>query len=671
MQSLTMKDVGELHVPDDAERIRNLQRLEITGAFQVHIPKPRFTAELTRLETFIFKPQTPSNEGDAFAYEIIRNMKREELKKVSVVCNTCRDFAMYRKRLGLDDKIFKLYLQGGEKFIWKARERKPSARRELKKLVGDEGYRTLITEDPRKAPIRYAMDTDINEATFNTKFDEHCHNPSHIQNYHESTSYPAIFRDVVRYMHGLSIEQKKSIFYYTSGKGSRMINELLLDRVEPHELQTFQIRHCNTLLKDVFSNIPPVREPFVVFRGYPSSTLDNGAFHSSTIRSDLFSGPDDWYTNFDRQSLAVKPLESENKSGCCHHIIRVMPGARVLYVEGTWAGISEYGEYEVLFAPCMGRFYHLRSFKDATNHIVCHDWVYVPEESPGASAGCGGTSESRKCRFRSRPENARILKSRFNKLKIALNVPHPAADSSCGMNGFIRVPSVPTIRATHKDPNQVATFVPGQKGLSYTSAKLTPSVMKTLMKLSKDAPVFHDGAAAGTIIFEPDGRLWIVHPTNKFVGYTSTFPKGTRDPGEDLRKTAIRETYEETGLLVSLKRYTGNCLDDTSGTREHNASNGAFAILKRDSGVTYYYLAKRESGSPADMGWESQAVSLVPVTSLGAQHVGRRYVSTSTWDVEPMEVIGEADKRSKDSMIVEFIESELLTIQEMLESDEW
>ncbi len=674
LETLKMKDVGDVYMPASTLFVRTLKRLEISGNVRLHFSgSSKFHANgLDSLKTFVFNPTVSTAEGDMFALEIIKKMG--SIKKVSVVCKSCRQFSALQARLSSADNEFKVYSEVGREFVWVPNPRKRSARRELKQLVGDEGHRTFITEDPRKAPIRYHLDTtDLDEALFEEQFQAHA--SSHLKDFYAHGKYPAIFRNVVKYLHNLDEEKKKAIFYYTSGKGSRMLNELLLDRIDPQVLKTYQIRHCNTLLKDVFANVPPVKEPFVVFRGYPSNKLDNGAFHSSTIRADLFTGRGDWYTNFDPDTLSALPLDTEADTTCCHHIIRVMPGARVLYVQGGWSGIARYGEFEVLFAPCMGRFYHIRSYKNMVMNMMCHHWVYVPEEAPLSSEE-GGCSGPRKCRFKGRTENARTLESRFNKMNVAVNAPHPAATDAEGMSSFIRDPSVPTARSTYKNKDKVATFVPAQKGLPYESTKLTPAIMKTLMKLSKDAPVPPYGdavAAAGTIIFEPDGRLWIVHPTNKFVGYTSTFPKGTRDAGEDLRETAIRETYEETGLLVSLKAFPGNCLDDTSGQREITAPNGVFAILNRDSGVTYYYLAKREGGSPADMGWESQAVSLVPVAKLEEQHVGRRYVS-SDWVSEPMDhqIVTADDRRSKDSMIVEHINSELQTIQEMLESaDDW
>jgi 8-oxo-dGTP pyrophosphatase MutT (NUDIX family) len=98
--------------------------------------------------------------------------------------------------------------------------------------------------------------------------------------------------------------------------------------------------------------------------------------------------------------------------------------------------------------------------------------------------------------------------------------------------------------------------------------------------------------AAGVVIEEPDGRVWVVHPTNAFGGYPATFPKGTMEPGMPMRATAIREAWEESGLQVVL--------------------TGFLADVPRSRSKTRYYLARRIGGCPADMGWESQAVSLVP-----------------------------------------------------------
>jgi len=103
-------------------------------------------------------------------------------------------------------------------------------------------------------------------------------------------------------------------------------------------------------------------------------------------------------------------------------------------------------------------------------------------------------------------------------------------------------------------------------------------------------------AAAGALVVEDDGRIWLVSPSNGFGGYRATFPKGRLDPGGNLQQTAVREVFEESGLLVRLDTFL---LD-----------------VRRTQTYTRYYVARRVEGSPAEMGWESQAVHLVPAVRL-------------------------------------------------------
>jgi ADP-ribose pyrophosphatase YjhB (NUDIX family) len=105
--------------------------------------------------------------------------------------------------------------------------------------------------------------------------------------------------------------------------------------------------------------------------------------------------------------------------------------------------------------------------------------------------------------------------------------------------------------------------------------------------------------AAGVVVREPDGRVWLVAPSNAFGGYQATFPKGTLTDGLSAQATALKEAYEESGLKVRLLKH----LIDVTRTRS----------------VSRYYLAERTGGNPADMDWESQAVLLVPPDQLLAQ----------------------------------------------------
>ncbi len=108
-----------------------------------------------------------------------------------------------------------------------------------------------------------------------------------------------------------------------------------------------------------------------------------------------------------------------------------------------------------------------------------------------------------------------------------------------------------------------------------------------------DAP--RNFQAAGAVIVEKDGRVWVVSPTNQFCNLNNTFPKGQIDePGLTARGCAVKEAYEESGLQIRLLRH----------------------LTDSQHGSTRYYLAERIGGTPADVGWESQAVSLVPQSEL-------------------------------------------------------
>lgn len=90
--------------------------------------------------------------------------------------------------------------------------------------------------------------------------------------------------------------------------------------------------------------------------------------------------------------------------------------------------------------------------------------------------------------------------------------------------------------------------------------------------------------------------MWVVSPSNAFGGYINTIPKGKLNTGLSLRANALKEGYEESGLQVVL---TGFLCDSHLSTT-----------------VTRYYTARRIGGHPAKMGWETQAVHLVPRAQL-------------------------------------------------------
>nr|WP_314539178.1 NUDIX hydrolase [uncultured Massilia sp.] len=176
---------------------------------------------------------------------------------------------------------------------------------------------------------------------------------------------------------------------------------------------------------------------------------------------------------------------------------------------------------------------------------------------------------------------------------------HPCPDEH-GLPVRIANPSLPGDPAAWTDATRMATVVPG----GAMPAALNGIVFAPALLPLVDAPVPEPPyllpagmrAAAGAIIVEDDGRVWLVAPTNGFGGYAATFPKGRIDGGMDLQATAVREAFEESGLAVALL--------------------GFLADVPRTQTYTRYYMARRVGGNPALMGWETQAVHLVPLALL-------------------------------------------------------
>jgi ADP-ribose pyrophosphatase YjhB (NUDIX family) len=185
---------------------------------------------------------------------------------------------------------------------------------------------------------------------------------------------------------------------------------------------------------------------------------------------------------------------------------------------------------------------------------------------------------------------------------------HPRPDHH-GLPVHLAKPHAPTPMDTWSDPTALATTVPdGPRPEWLNGLPLAPwrDVPRTLAAWAKvpgqgnfpEPPPPAGHLTAGVVILEADSRVWTVSPSNAFGGYVNTFPKGHPDPGLGLRATALKEAFEETGLQVEL---TGWLVDVT-----------------RTTSLARYYLARRMGGDPAAMGWESQAVHLVPTKLLPA-----------------------------------------------------
>lgn len=186
---------------------------------------------------------------------------------------------------------------------------------------------------------------------------------------------------------------------------------------------------------------------------------------------------------------------------------------------------------------------------------------------------------------------------------------HPKLDEN-GAKVPLKNPSQPSPLSAWSNPSEVATVIPngampatlnGIALTNWTNAPISLSVWEALAAQSNvNEPVFtpptHKKHASGVIIEESDGRVWLMSPSNSHGGYINTLPKGQVDSGASMQATAIKEAFEESGLHVELTEF----LIDTDRTTSY----------------TRYYRAKRIGGNPADMGWESQAIHLVPRNML-------------------------------------------------------
>jgi|GEM_PF-6423013 len=109
------------------------------------------------------------------------------------------------------------------------------------------------------------------------------------------------------------------------------------------------------------------------------------------------------------------------------------------------------------------------------------------------------------------------------------------------------------------------------------------------------------------MIQEPDGRVWIVQPTNGFGNRKFTLAGGGVEPGLTNQQNALKEVWEETGLQVEITGHLGDFEDSNNG------NNGRLYIGRRVGGAPWdakveNFIRSNRTGQPAA---ESEAVSLV------------------------------------------------------------
>ena len=113
-----------------------------------------------------------------------------------------------------------------------------------------------------------------------------------------------------------------------------------------------------------------------------------------------------------------------------------------------------------------------------------------------------------------------------------------------------------------------------------------------------EPPLEEDGLllAAGAVIVEPDHRVWVMHRNEPFNAACVGVPSARKDPNISLQATAIRETWEKTGLQIRIIGWLGDFDEEVTRTR--------------------YYLAARVGGTPGSCGWERPTMSLVALDAL-------------------------------------------------------
>lgn len=123
----------------------------------------------------------------------------------------------------------------------------------------------------------------------------------------------------------------------------------------------------------------------------------------------------------------------------------------------------------------------------------------------------------------------------------------------------------------------------------------------------KEPPPLKPIQRAGVLIQEPDGRIWIVRPTNEYGNRKYTLPGGGVEKGLTDQQNALKEVWEETGLQVEITGYVGDFEDSNNG------NNGRLYIGKRIGGQPWdakveSFIIDRKTGQAAA---ESEEVVLV------------------------------------------------------------
>lgn len=149
--------------------------------------------------------------------------------------------------------------------------------------------------------------------------------------------------------------------------------------------------------------------------------------------------------------------------------------------------------------------------------------------------------------------------------------------------------------------------------------------------VGEHAPV-HKIERSSVLIQEPDGRVWIVQPTNQFGDRRYTIPGGTNEPHLSNQQNALKEIWEETGLQVEITGHLGDFQDSNNGRY------GRLYVGKRIGGAPWEAKIENsirdKNGNPAA---ESERVTLV-TPELAAQRLHRTDDLAQIATLQPIKV---------------------------------
>lgn len=103
--------------------------------------------------------------------------------------------------------------------------------------------------------------------------------------------------------------------------------------------------------------------------------------------------------------------------------------------------------------------------------------------------------------------------------------------------------------------------------------------------------------STGVLIEEPDGRIWIYEPANHFGGYRHTFSKGRVEDEDSPQQAALREAFEELGLVVEITGYVGDYKGSVTMTRMYRGRRVGGAPWKHDNEVAEVQLVTPDTAA--------------------------------------------------------------------------